>query len=123
MQAFSGIDLLEIERLRQLKPEIMQRFRLRVYTPSEREYIGVSFERTAGLFCAKEAAAKAFGCGIGPVSWQELEIWHTSEGSPRLRLHGNASALAQELGIQSISVSISHTRQYASALVFAIGER
>lgn len=121
MKAMSGIDLVEIDRFRQLNPEILRRFLERVFTFGERTYIAASFEKAAGLFCAKEAAAKALGCGIGPVSWQELEITHTAEGNPQINLHGNARRLASRLGIISFSVSISHTRQYATAVALALG--
>jgi holo-[acyl-carrier protein] synthase len=122
MKIASGIDLVEIERFRQLKPEILKRFLERVYTPAEREHIGASFERAAGLFAAKEALVKALGCGIGPVGWQEVEIRHQGEGNPVASLHGRAAALARELGILDISLSISHTREHATAVAVAIME-
>ncbi len=122
MKVASGIDLVEIERFRQLKPEILKRFYERVFTIKELGHIGSSFERAAGLFAAKEAIVKALGCGIGPVSWQEVEIQHQSEGSPVARLQGNAANLAQEKGISEISVSISHTKEHAIAMAVAIIE-
>jgi len=120
MKIASGIDLVEIQRFRQLKPEILKRFFARVFTTQEQRYIGSSFERAAGLFGAKEAVVKALGCGIGPVSWQEIEIGHESEGNPVALLHGNAAAVAQAKGIGGISLSISHTREHATALAVAI---
>lgn len=122
MKIASGIDLVEIKRFRQLKPEILKRFLERVYTPAEREHIGASFERAAGLFAAKEALVKALGCGIGPVGWQDVEIRHQGEGNPVANLHGRAAALAQEMGILDISLSISHTREHATAVAVAIME-
>ncbi len=122
MKIASGIDLVEIERFRQLKPEILKRFFERVYTPAEREHIGASFERAAGLFAAKEALVKALGCGIGPVGWQEVEIRHQGEGNPVASLHGRAAALAKEKGILDVSLSISHTREHATAVAVAIME-
>ncbi|NPV41032.1 MAG: holo-ACP synthase [Anaerolineae bacterium] len=122
MKIASGIDLVEIERFRQLKPEILKRFFERVYTSAEREHIGASFERAAGLFAAKEALVKALGCGIGPVGWQEVEIRHQGEGNPVASLHGRAANLAQEMGILDISLSISHTREHATAVAVAIME-
>ena len=122
MKIASGIDLVEIERFRQLKPEILKRFFERVYTPAEREHIGASFERAAGLFAAKEALVKVLGCGIGPVGWQEVEIRHQGEGNPVASLHGRAAALAKEKGILDVSLSISHTREHATAVAVAIME-
>ena len=120
MKIASGIDLVEVERFRQLKPEILKRFYDRVFTPAERQHIGNSFERAAGIFAAKEAMVKALGCGIGPVGWQEVEIEHESEGNPVARLYGRAATLAQRKGINEISISISHTREHATAVAVAM---
>ncbi len=120
MKIASGIDLVEVERFRQLKPEILKRFSQRVFTASERQHIGGSFERAAGLFAAKEAIVKALGCGIGPVGWQDLEVQHESEGNPVAHLRGMAANIAKEKGIVEISISISHTREHATAVAVAI---
>jgi len=69
---FSGIDLVEIGRFSRLDPAIRKRFYARVFTPEELGYIGELFNKAAGIFAAKEAVAKALGCGIGPISWQEI---------------------------------------------------
>lgn len=116
----SGIDLVEIERFRQLKPEIQKRFYRRVFTPAELEHIGSSFERAAGMFAAKEAVVKALGCGIGPVSWQDVEIDHQADGNPLLCLHNAADKIAANMGIAQWSISISHTRQHATAIAIAL---
>jgi phosphopantetheine--protein transferase-like protein len=118
----SGIDLVEIDRFRQLKPAILERFNKRVFTPAEIEHIGGSFERAAGLFAAKEAIVKALGCGIGPVSWQEVEIRHNEQGNPLVQLHGAAVKAANEMGNMQWSLSISHTRQHATAIAIALLE-
>ena len=120
----TGVDLVEISRLetyRAEKPTLWPRFLRRVYTPREIEQAGESCQSLAGLFAAKEAAAKALGCGIGPVSWQELEILKAESGAPRLELHGKARELAAAQGLTVWSVSISHTRGHALAFVAALG--
>jgi len=71
---FSGIDLVEIGRFSQLDPAIRKRFYARVFTPEELGYIGELFNKAAGIFAAKEAVAKALGCGIGPISWQDINF-------------------------------------------------
>ena len=122
MRITSGIDLVEIDRFRQLKPEILTRFYQRVFTPAEITYIGQRFEAAAGIFSAKEAVVKALGCGIGPVSWQDVEIRHNEEGTPQVQLHGSALQLAKRMGVQQWSLSISHTREYANAMAVALLE-
>ncbi len=116
MRISSGIDLVEIERFRQLRPEILARFYQRVFTPAEIIYIGKRYEAAAGIFSAKEAVVKALGCGIGPVSWQEVEITHNAEGTPQVLMHGQARQMADRLGMRQCSLSISHTHEHANAV-------
>ena len=120
---FSGIDLVEVARFRDLNPGILERFYARVFTPQERAYIGESFERAAGIFAAKEALVKALGCGIGPVRWQEVAIHYDAQGKPAPVLTGNAKAVADALGIAGWSVSISHTKSSAAAMAVAFSTK
>lgn len=118
----NGIDLVEIKRLAELAPGIRQRFLARVFTAQELVECAGRDASLAGLFAAKEATAKALGCGIGRVSWQELEILPDDQGKPVLHLHGQAQALACEQGWSSWAVSITHTRDHAAAFVSALLE-
>ncbi len=118
----SGIDLIEIARLEGIRPEIRGRFLKRVFTVQELEDARDSNLHLAGRFAAKEAVAKALGCGIGPVSWQEIEIRRGQAGEPELTLYGKARQMADELGLLTWSVSISHTKEYALAMAVACGE-
>ncbi len=118
----SGVDLLEINRLSQLRLEIKPRFLARVFTPRELEICQGADIHLGGRFAAKEAVAKALCSGIGPVSWQEIEILQGQAGEPVLTLHGKALELSQQLGLTTWSVSISHTRSHAVAFAVAAGE-
>ncbi len=121
----TGVDLLEIHRLADLQPAIRQRFLQRVFTPQELSLTGEgengAWATLTGRFAAKEAVAKALGCGIGPVSWQEIEVLRGPQGEPVLELHGAALRIARELGLDTWSVSISHTRDQAVAVAVAVG--
>lgn len=117
----SGIDLIDIERLENLNPAIRQRFLERVYTPEELEDARGLWPSLAGRFAAKEAVAKALGCGIGPVGWKEIVIRRGSQGEPVLELRGNARRLADQLGLDTWTISISHSRAQAVAVAIAIG--
>lgn len=116
----NGIDLVEISRFRSLREGIKHRFIARVFTPREIEECAGRDASLAGLFAAKEAAVKALGCGIGEVTWQEMEILADGLGKPTLHLHGNAAKRSQDLSWKSWSVSITHTREYAAAIVTAL---
>lgn len=113
--------MLEYQRLEELDPAIRNRFLKRVFTPKELELSGDSNPTLGGRFCVKEAAAKALGCGIGVVSWQEIETLNDPNGAPVIVLHGKAEQLAAELGLSTWAVSITHTRKVAAASVTAIG--
>ncbi len=118
----NGVDLVEIDRLRNLNPKIQERFLKRVFTTLELGESGGMLQHLAGKFAAKEAASKALGCGIGQVGWQELEILKNAQGEPRLLLHGQADQIARQSGWQSWSVSISHTQIQAVAVVTVLVE-
>jgi len=119
MEVFSGIDLVEINRFRQLNPAIRRRFFERVFTMDELSYIHDMDQRAAGIFAAKEACAKALGCGIGPIHWVDIEITHTPKNQPQISLHGEAKNLALSKNISAWSVSITHTKETAASVVIA----
>lgn len=118
----TGVDIVEIQRLEQVNPAIRERFIRRVFTPREIELARGSYASLAGRFAAKEAVSKALGTGIGPVSWQDIEIRRDASGAPVLHLHGRAAEVARLLGLTTWSVSISHGRTHAVAMAVALGE-
>ena len=118
----SGIDIIEISRLDEIKPTIRERFITRVYTPEEIAQAKNHSDTLTGLFSAKEAVAKALGTGIGAVHWQDIEILHLPSGQPIVRLHGQAKIIADQLGLSTWSVSISHDRDRVVALAVAVSE-
>ncbi len=118
----SGIDLVEISRIEQLNPTIRARFFKRVFTPEELNESQEHLPTLAGRIAVKEAVAKALGCGIGPVRWQEIEVRRGDQGQPVLKLHGNARNLADELGLVTWSISISHAREHAVAVAVALSD-
>jgi holo-[acyl-carrier protein] synthase len=114
-----GVDLVEIRRLAALDPSIRRRFIQRVFTPAEIELCGDRNDSLAGRFAVKEAVAKALGCGIGLIGWQEVETLADLQNAPKLILHGQAQVIAGQKGLNRWSVSISHTRELAAAFVVA----
>jgi holo-[acyl-carrier protein] synthase len=116
-----GTDLMEIERIRLSIARFGDRFLRRVYTPREIAYCQRkknSAESFTARFAAKEAGAKALGTGISRgVSWLELEVLRAPSGQPRLELSGRAAQRASELGVNTISLSLTHSRDTALAVV------
>ena len=119
---FSGIDLVEIDRFSRLDPAIRVRFYTRVFTPEELDYIGELFNKAAGIFAAKEAVAKALGCGIGPISWQDIAISHTPDNQPIVTLLNRAQEIAKTLHIKQWSISITHSKNTAAAIAIAAAD-
>jgi holo-[acyl-carrier protein] synthase len=116
-----GIDLVEIERLKQLLDEHGERARARLFSPAELALAGKSanaLETLAARFAAKEAAMKALGTGwSGGVGFRDIEVGRDGAGAPSLALGGAAGARAQELGVTRVHVSLTHTRAHAQAIV------
>lgn len=117
MKLSTGIDLIEIERVNSVIERHGERFLNRIFTPRELQDCAGRSESLAARFAAKEAAAKALGCGIGDISWQEVEVQRAENGQPRLHLTGKAKQFAKEQGFVQWSVSLSHSQNHAIAMV------
>jgi len=118
----TGIDIIEIPRIRTALDRHGDRFLQRIFTTAEIAECRGRIDALAIRFAAKEAVVKALGTGIGPVSWLEVETLHKSSGEPYLLLHGRAEQVAQYLGLTTWEVSLSHSRDNAIAVVVATGE-
>lgn len=110
-----GTDIIEISRISAAmeKPGFLKK----LYTSAEQEYINSKSDRSqtaAGMFAAKEAAAKAMGTGFGKFSPTDIEILYDENGAPYARI-----SKAPEV---TILVSISHCRKYAAANAAAFKE-
>ena len=75
----------------------------------------------AARFAAKEATMKILQpTGSDALPWQAIEVKRSSRGAPQLALHGRAAALARTAGITQLSLSLSHDRDYATAVVVGL---
>lgn len=117
----TGIDIAEVDRIRAAAERHGRRFIERVYTPAEITYVerkANRFERFAARFAAKEAGMKAIGTGWRRgVRWRDFEVVNLPSGRPTLRFHGRAAEFARELGVRSVSLSLTHTAATAMAFV------
>ena len=116
----NGIDIVDIKRIeRSLKSES---FKARVYGEDElKELESTRYESYAGVFCAKEAFAKALGTGVRGFSLCEVQVLHDEYGAPYFVLSGKAQEIANEKGLE-FSLSIAHTDTVATASVIAYGK-
>ena len=113
----TGIDIIEIRRIKGVVERWGDRFLNRIYTPQELTFCGGKANRLAARFAAKEAASKALGLGIRGIAWKEIEVVRQRGHPPSLKLHGRAKARAEFLNISQLTISISHSREYAVASV------
>jgi holo-[acyl-carrier protein] synthase len=120
-----GTDLVEIDRLAALQRRYARRLGARILAPAEQAdfaaYARLDRASAAFLarrFAAKEAAAKALGCGIGArARLTELAVTHSADGAPILTLTGAARRQADALAVQHVHLSISDERGHALAFV------
>jgi holo-[acyl-carrier protein] synthase len=119
-----GTDLIEIARIKETIERHGDRFLHKVFTEGEIAYCLSkkisSAESFAARFAAKEAGAKALGTGISRgVSWKELEVRREPGERPTLHLSGRAAERAAQMGVRILSLSLTHSRDVAMAVVVA----
>lgn len=115
----AGCDIIEIERIaRAIKSESFIR---RVFTAEEAAYCQRRGQQAAASFAArfaaKEAVLKALGTGLREGSLQEIAVDNDGLGKPLVQLSGHFAMLAKQLGVKNIQISLSHSRELATAYV------
>lgn len=116
----TGIDLIEVERIRASFEKFGERFLKRILRPDEIAYCLSHKDPApflAARFSAKEAISKAFGTGIGKhLGWQDMEVGRRESGEPYVILHGAGINLLKERGGRIVQLSLSHTASHATAM-------
>ncbi|MGH7630265.1 MAG: holo-ACP synthase [Gemmatimonadales bacterium] len=121
-----GIDLVEVERIRDAVERHGERFLRRIYTTGEQAQAGdgpLRVQFLAGRFAAKEAVMKALGTGWARgVAWTDIDVRRLPSGKPEITLTGKCREIAAGLGVARWELSITHTGSHASASALAAGE-
>ncbi|MBU88395.1 MAG: holo-[acyl-carrier-protein] synthase [SAR202 cluster bacterium] len=117
---YTGIDIIEIDRIAGVQNRFPKRFLEKIYTPGEISYCRQRAPQLASRFAAKEATMKALGTGIRGIPWRSIEVIRERGEAPTVLLHGPAKRKAEALGIVRFSLSLSHSKNIAIASV--IGE-
>jgi holo-[acyl-carrier protein] synthase len=110
-----GNDIVEIDRIKKAIDK-NQKFRDRVYSPREIDYIDKKsnpYPSYAGRFAAKEAVSKAMGTGVRGFNLFDIEILNDELGKPHVKLLGE---LGEKYAEFHIMLTISHSREYATAV-------
>ncbi len=116
----TGLDIVEVARIKEMYEKFGERLLHRILRPSEIAYC-LSHKNSAiylaARFSAKEAVSKAFGTGIGrDLGWQDIEILRKDSGEPCVRMHGKGLVLLETRGAKVVHLTLSHTQLHAVAM-------
>jgi holo-[acyl-carrier protein] synthase len=116
-----GVDLIEIERVKQAHLKHGKRFIDRLFTPAEAKYCLKKkdpYPSLAGRFAAKEAVIKAFSYGFGGRwKWTHIEVTRELSGKPSLRFSGILEKIRVQRKIKKVHLTIAHSKRDATATV------
>jgi len=122
----TGIDIAEVDRIRQTIERFGRRFTERVFTADEIRYCeskANKVERYAARFAAKEAAMKAIGTGWNRgVTWRDVEVRRSPGQRPTMAFHARAGDFLARLGATRAHLSLTHTNDFAMAQVILESE-
>jgi holo-[acyl-carrier protein] synthase len=121
-----GIDLVDFPRIEAMVTRHGRRFMDRIFTVKEQadaDAIKNTTEKLAGRFAAKEAVLKLIGTGWrGKIAWTDIEVVNNALGQPIVNISGEVKRIADEQGIEQLTLSITHTADFAIASVVALRE-
>ncbi|MET0525439.1 MAG: holo-ACP synthase [Nocardioides sp.] len=107
-----GIDVVDIARF-MASLERTPGLRERLFTPAEAVRPPASL---AARFAAKEALVKALHAPAG-LAWHDAEVESESSGRPVFTLRATVLARANDMGVATVHLSLSHDAGIASAVV------
>jgi holo-[acyl-carrier protein] synthase len=120
----TGVDIVEVFRMREAIDKWGDNFLGKIFTAREIKYSTskrFSCQHFAARFAAKEAVVKAFGePRKNPIKWTEIEVLNDSEGKPVIQFHNDALKLKNKKKIDRVILSMSHSKNYAVANVILL---
>lgn len=114
-----GVDSIEISRV--VKAMEKEHFIHRIFTEREILQLDSNKRRGASDFAGKEAVVKALGTGFVGIEAADIEILRNDKGAPYIVLQGTAKEYAEKMGIIEWKISITNTKELATAFVVALG--
>jgi holo-[acyl-carrier protein] synthase len=121
-----GIDLVDFPRIESMIERHGARFLNRVFTQREQSDAEAAYnriEKLAGRFAGKEAVMKLLGTGWrGKIAWTDIEIVNSAMGQPVVEISGEVRRIAEASGIGRITMSITHTANFAIASAVALAD-
>ena len=123
----TGIDIVEVFRMRDAISKWGDSFLTKVFTGKEIKYSNskrFAPQHFAARFAAKEAVVKAFGGARKyPLNWTDIEIFNDEEGKPIIYFSNDALKLKKLKNVNEVVVSMSHSKNYAVANVILLRKR
>lgn len=128
----TGVDMIEVERIKENIEKHGEAFLNRVFTDKEIEYCEArnvqKFQSYAGRFAAKEAVFKAVSAFLDnkfDIEWKDIEVLNDDNGRPFVnlsnelinKLDGNIKGELDSKSNYNIDISISHIKEIAVASV------
>ena len=132
MKISTGIDVIEVERIKKAIEELGDTFLNKIYTEKEIQYCNrsekVKYQHFAARFAVKEAVFKALSNYLDNSYndiWKYVEVINQESWKPYI----NVNKLNEKLGktgvryiLTDIDISISHIKELAVANVVAVLE-
>lgn len=119
-----GIDIIDIDRFATAARRT-PRLLTRLFTPEELAYCikenGPNFSSLAARFAAREAFRKLHPAFVRGISFHDVSIRRDALGKPELLLTAHAEHKAREAGLTRFTVSLSHSRDQAIAIIIGEG--
>ena len=120
----TGIDIVEVFRMREAINKWGMGFLTKVFTDKEIKYSSskrFAPQHFAARFAAKEAVVKAFGVARRfPLNWTDIEVFNDEEGKPVISFNNDALKLKKKKDVDEVVVSMSHSKNYAVANVILL---
>lgn len=113
-----GTDIVEVERFADKEKSFYEK----IFTQQEIQYakkFKSYSQHFAGIFCAKEAIIKMLGVGLYEINPLEIEVSHLQTGKPIIILTGKAKNIFENQNEKNIEISISHIKNFATAVALA----
>ncbi len=115
-----GVDMVEIQRIRESIERYGDSFVRKIFTDEEIKYCenrkSGRYESYAARFAAKEAVSKALGTGLAKgVTLKGIEMINDAGGKPVVHLYGSTLEQYKKMGGVSMDISLTHSRNYATA--------
>lgn len=132
MKITTGVDIIEVERIKDAIDNMGKNFLDKVYTKNEIEYCNNSkvmkYQHFAGRFAAKEAVFKAISEYVDKTvdnMWKKIEIINLESGKPAVNVDNlrDIAGKTADISLVDIDISISHIKDCAVASAVAVFDR